>query len=91
MVYAALSPRNAPSAPATMTSTRGYGAGFSVLAAATPPMMTVVSLGTIGTTESRKAMMKMTPRNHQFDAQSPRVSVRSVIQLKIPASMRTAG
>jgi hypothetical protein len=89
MEYEKLSPRNAPIAPATITSTRGYGA--SLVLTATPPMMTVVSLGTIGTTESRKAMMKMTPRNHQFDAQSPSVSVRSVIQLKIPASMRTAG
>ena len=34
--------------------------------AATPPMITHVSLGTIGMTESRNAMTKMTSRNHQW-------------------------
>ena len=38
--------------------------------AATPPMITVVSLGTIGTTESKKAMARMTSRNHQWPEMS---------------------
>ena len=60
-----LSPRNAPAAPATMTANSGYGA--SPVATATPPMMTVVSLGTIGITESRKAI-------DEDDAEEPPVA-----------------
>ena len=84
-----LSPRKAPTAPQTITIHSEYGA--SPVLTATPAMMTVVSLGTIGMIESKKAIAKTAPRNHQFDAQSPSASVRSVTQLKIPASMTSQG
>ena len=46
--------------------------------AATPPRITVVSLGTIGMIESRKAMTRMTSRNHHSAETSSNQSVRSV-------------
>ena len=46
--------------------------------AATPPMITIVSPGTIGMTESRKAMAKMISRNHQFAEKSASQLVSSV-------------
>ena len=57
---------------------------YSPCDAAMPPMITQVSLGTIGITESKKAMTKITPRNHQFPERSNRLSVKS---LMIPANM----
>ena len=68
----------APSAPARMTSTNFW----SPAPAATPPMMTVVSLGTIGITESSSATPKMTRRNHQLLAISSSQSVKSVMTLE---------
>ena len=74
-----LSPRKAPIAPAAMTS----ASCWLPSPAATPPMITVVSLGTIGTTESKKAMTRMTTRNHQWPEMSFSQSERSVT---IPAT-----
>ena len=57
---AVLSPRNAPRAAVAITISRFWWPWL----AATPPMITHVSLGTTGITESRKAMTTMISRNH---------------------------
>src|SRR4029079_16971986 len=55
--------------------------------AATPPMITIVSPGTIGITESRNATPKMISRNHQWAEKSASQLVRSVNRLAASEKM----
>jgi len=75
----------APMAPAAITSRRFC----SPRPAATPPMMTVVSLGTIGTTESSRAITVITIRNHQAPETSVSHPVRSPIHPELSAASTT--